>query len=985
VSADPAVNNQPTVKFDTGQYVAVTDLGGLNPEKITLIAIAKRDAVTASTARIIDKGTDSGAYGLRYVNSTDKALGSINASGVEGNSTAGAYQTICQTYDLKNQRLFINGEDAGSVELTTPIVINSNPVVIGGRLATLSLKGGIAEVLIYNRALSAGERKAIELYAHQKYNIGLAPRLDAPSFNRQNGVWDTAQMVSMNALAGASVYYTTDPLAAANPSDPATAQGWVEYQGPVAVTSSKTIRAIAVKTGYRNSPVGSTIVIIDAASAGIPKESLRLWLRADTLPLANNSKVSSWTDLSGVGNDFEQQTVSYQPTYVSTVPALNGRAGVAFGAGTPFLTCKNVDALAESAFSIVAVVRYDNSALSTIMSRQSANPYSILLGYQVLCGTGYKPNFSVVTGTNAQGTTMTTSALTAPTSSSPFKSVTVIASKALHQLYVDGVLVDENAPAEQGFVHGTTAARVGLRGGSDGFPFKGEIAEILYFNKVLTEVERKKIDTYIAQNYIVSLPLPPKPKIAPEAGTFATTQSVKFTPVIGGTIHYSVDGNPPTELSPIAPAEVQVTADTVVKAIELKSGFASYPHGNPEAIDAITAVSKINIDPSTASLPREGLKLWLRADSLGLSNGAPVSLWEDQSGNLNHAIQENGSLRPTFIAASAQLNGRPSVLFTYSPATRLTIPKTPSLKLKQSTLIAVSKRLSGAVAGEIINKGNPDAEAGYILRMLNMTSAQSVINSYGSTGTIPTVAVPEYNLLMGAYNGATHEMWINGVVAYTRSQVGEITDYDYDIDIGTSLHGEIAEILVYDHALGDLERRGMQDYLYKKYGVGPVATLDAPGFSLPTGTYQTAQTVEITTAPGSAIHYTSDGTEPTAGSPAYTAPLTLSATTTVKALAVRAGYANSAVATLKFTYRPENTDLPTDDGTPVGHQTDSDGDGVVDAIEVTLGSNPQNASDKPSAGRLRAYQYDKLYQLKNDDERSYTYDREGNITSAPNP
>lgn len=52
---------------------------------------------------------------------------------------------------------------------------------------------------------------------------------------------------------------------------------------------------------------------------------------------------------------------------------------------------------------------------------------------------------------------------------------------------------------------------------------------------------------------------------------------------------------------------------------------------------------------------------------------------------------------------------------------------------------------------------------------------------------------------------------------------------------------------------------------------------------------ETSLTVALESDGGAAIHYTTDGSEPTASSPVYTAPLTLTATTAVRALAVENG------------------------------------------------------------------------------------------------
>lgn len=64
--------------------------------------------------------------------------------------------------------------------------------------------------------------------------------------------------------------------------------------------------------------------------------------------------------------------------------------------------------------------------------------------------------------------------------------------------------------------------------------------------------------------------------------------------------------------------------------------------------------------------------------------------------------------------------------------------------------------------------------------------------------------------------------------------------------------------------------------------------------------FETSTSVSMSAESGAEIHYTVDGTTPNASSPRYSAPFTLNATTTVKAIAIKDG-ATSSVANKTFT------------------------------------------------------------------------------------
>ena len=83
---------------------------------------------------------------------------------------------------------------------------------------------------------------------------------------------------------------------------------------------------------------------------------------------------------------------------------------------------------------------------------------------------------------------------------------------------------------------------------------------------------------------------------------------------------------------------------------------------------------------------------------------------------------------------------------------------------------------------------------------------------------------------------------------------------------------------------------------------GAITQASAPTFSPTPGTYASAQSVVLTCkTAGATIRYTTDGSTPTAASPAYSSSINVSATTTIKAYATASGISDSAVVSAAYT------------------------------------------------------------------------------------
>ena len=121
----------------------------------------------------------------------------------------------------------------------------------------------------------------------------------------------------------------------------------------------------------------------------------------------------------------------------------------------------------------------------------------------------------------------------------------------------------------------------------------------------------------------------------------------------------------------------------------------------------------------------------------------------------------------------------------------------------------------------------------------------------------------------------------------------------------------------------------------------PKLTVAAPVFK-PDGTtsFRGTQTVEISCAtPGASIYYTTDGTMPTSNSTAYNGAISLTSTTTIQAIAVKADMKDSAVAAVTFTSRSSSGG-----GGGGGFSAPSYSVSVDDVKHGTVTVSPQSAS-----------------------------------------
>lgn len=141
--------------------------------------------------------------------------------------------------------------------------------------------------------------------------------------------------------------------------------------------------------------------------------------------------------------------------------------------------------------------------------------------------------------------------------------------------------------------------------------------------------------------------------------------------------------------------------------------------------------------------------------------------------------------------------------------------------------------------------------------------------------------------------------------------------------------------------------------LYKKSDGKP----SAPSFSPTAGKYLEAQSVTLTTSTeGASIHYTLDGTTPTSASATYSTALNISATTTIKAVAIKDEVSSSVASATYEIVTPQSVDEIWDEITASG-PTDAYVWGYVSQTSVAGYANNFYISVDGSVNSNQLYAY----------------------------
>jgi hypothetical protein len=210
-----------------------------------------------------------------------------------------------------------------------------------------------------------------------------------------------------------------------------------------------------------------------------------------------------------------------------------------------------------------------------------------------------------------------------------------------------------------------------------------------------------------------------------------------------------------------------------------------------------------------------GIALWL--DAADTSYNASTGTWTDKSGNGRNFSQATANNRP--IVSAVTQNGR-SVL-EFDGTNDQLIHSSNFLQVANCTMLAAFKRNANTFGGVIASANNADRSPGIIIE-----NSRGAIRGFQNLALAAVSGVDTFNITSGTVTDGTAVMFTNGTQISTLAASNTLDTSGTTTAIGSYrttqanyLNGYIGEIVVYTRVLTTAERRTVEAYLGRKWGI----------------------------------------------------------------------------------------------------------------------------------------------------------------------
>ena len=402
------------------------------------------------------------------------------------------------------------------------------------------------------------------------------------------------------------------------------------------------------------------------------------------------------------------------------------------------------------------------------------------------------------------------------------------------------------------------------------------------------------------------------PTFTPAAGAYGPTQSVTINTTTGGAaIRYTTNGAiPSSTLGTVYSSPVNISATSTLQAIAYETGqvnssvtsgvytingACAIPTFSPAASTFTTSTS-VTISTTTGGATiRYTTNGSTPTEDAGTVYSSPVSITANCT---LQAIAYESGYSDSSVASGAYIIQCATPTFSPTTGTYTT-----------STSVTLSTATSGASIRYTTNGTTPSSTVGTVysnaVSITATATLQAIAYATGLTNSavasgVYTIqcAVPTFNPVVGTFTTST-------TVTISAATSGASIRYTTNGTTPSSTVGTVYSNAVNITATSTLQAIAYAAGLTNSAVVSGVYTIQCatPTFTPAAGTFTTSTTVTIATSTsGASIRYTTNGTTPssTVGT-VYSSAVSITATSTLQAIAYATGLTNSAVSSGVYT------------------------------------------------------------------------------------